>query len=308
MSSVPPTIPPAPPPTTPPPLVGPARELPNEITIVSHSNLFYWWPVWAVGFVLSILTYFSGYVVALVPTENSRRIPAAQSWDVKIDGTMVQREGVLVQPKPGAELDAKKDVLPRQTDNPNLPEQPHLRIADHKAYGVFFAFVLLMVIVVTSVPLRGMWSLLIILLVVMLCMIFYIADLWKPAVELFGRLDIRITMGGYLLIATVLFIVWVVTFIFFDRQVYMTFTPGQLKVCTEIGGGEKVYDAGGMTMEKQRSDLFRHWILGLGSGDLIVRTSGAQAHQFDLPNVIFIGRKVAQIEQMLKKKSVVETR
>ena len=95
MSSVPPTIPPAPPTTTPPPLIGPASELPNEITIVSHSNLFYWWPVWAVGFVLSILTYFSGYVVALVPTENSRRIPAAQTWDVKIGDTMVKREGMV---------------------------------------------------------------------------------------------------------------------------------------------------------------------------------------------------------------------
>jgi hypothetical protein len=115
-------------------------------------------------------------------------------------------------------------------------------------------------------------------------------------------------MGGYFLISGILFIVWLVTFIFFDRQVYMTFTPGQLKVSTEIGGGEKVYDAVGMTLEKQRSDLFRHWLLGLGSGDLVVRTSGAQAHQFDLPNVLFIGRKVAQIEQMMKKKTVVETR
>ena len=79
-------------------------------------------------------------------------------------------------------------------------------------------------------------------------------------------------------------------------------------MCTEIGGGEKVYDAIGMTLEKQRSDLFRHWILGLGSGDLIVRTSGAQAHQFDLPNVLFIGKKVHQIEDMLKKQAVIETR
>ena len=126
--------------------------------------------------------------------------------------------------------------------------------------------------------------------------------------DLMSRLDIRITMGGYFLISGILFIVWWVTFMFFDRQIYMRFTPGQLKVCTEIGGGERVYDAIGMTLEKQRSDLFRHWGLGLGSGDLIVRTSGAQAHQFDLPNVLFIGSKVAQIEDMLKKKSVIETK
>ena len=78
----------------------------------------------------------------------------------------------------------------------------------------------------------------------------------------------------------------------------MIFTPGQVKVCTEIGGGEKAYDTTGMTIEKQRSDLFRHWILGLGSGDLVVRTSGADRHEFRLNNVLFVGRKLQLIEEM----------
>ena len=82
---------------------------------------------------------------------------------------------------------------------------------------------------------------------------------------------------------------------------YMVFTPGQFKVCTEIGGGEKVFDTIGMKLEKRRSDLFRHWILGLGSGDLIVKTTGAQAHQFEMDNVLFVGRKVQQIEEMIRK-------
>jgi len=46
-------------------------------------------------------------------------------------------------------------------------------------------------------------------------------------------------------------------------------------------------------------------LLGLGSGDLIVRTSGAQTHQFEMPNVLFIGRKVQAIEDLLREKSVV---
>ena len=88
----------------------------------------------------------------------------------------------------------------------------------------------------------------------------------------------------------------------------MMFTPGQFKVSTEIGGGEKVYPSEGMALEKQRSDLFRHWILGLGSGDLVVKTTGAQMHEFDLHNVLFIGKKVKQIEDMLKKRVVVQSR
>ena len=60
-----------------------------------------------------------------------------------------------------------------------------------------------------------------------------------------------------------------------------------------------------MTIQKQRSDLFRHWILGLGSGDLIVPTAGAQPHQFDMPNVLFLGRKVREIEDMLRSRQMV---
>src|SRR5207302_4493790 len=89
-----------------------------------------------------------------------------------------------------------------------------------------------------------------------------------------------------------------VTFLVFDRQIYIIFQPGALKVCLQVGGGEKQYDTIGMTIEKERSDLFRHWILGLGSGDIIVRTSGADRHEFRLNNVLFIGRKLQAIEEM----------
>ena len=44
--------------------------------------------------------------------------------------------------------------------------------------------------------------------------------------------------------------------LFFDRQVYMVFTPGQMRVCLEIGDAETAYDTAGMTIQKQRSDLF----------------------------------------------------
>jgi hypothetical protein len=53
-----------------------------------------------------------------------------------------------------------------------------------------------------------------------------------------------------------------------------------------------------MNIEKERSDIFRHLILGLGSGDLIVRTSGADRHEFRLINVLFINHKLALIEDM----------
>ena len=57
----------------------------------------------------------------------------------------------------------------------------------------------------------------------------------------------------------------------------MIFTPGQMLVHQEVGSGETAYDTTGMVVAKRRSDLFRHWLLGFGSGDLLVKTAGAQS-------------------------------
>jgi hypothetical protein len=75
-------------------------------------------------------------------------------------------------------------------------------------------------------------------------------------------------------------------------KMYMVFAPGQLRVHQEIGGGEVAYDTLGMVVVKRRSDLFRHWLLGFGSGDLLVKTAGANAQQFEMHNVLFVGNKL----------------
>ena len=38
-----------------------------EIVVISHSPLFYWWPVWMVGFLMAGLSYWHGERVAFVP-------------------------------------------------------------------------------------------------------------------------------------------------------------------------------------------------------------------------------------------------
>jgi hypothetical protein len=267
----------------------------QSIHIISHSTLFYWWPVWVAGFVLTILTFVSDTYMVFVP-QNTVAFKDAE--------VTVQKDGKTESYKKNDVLIVEKGHL---TGQGAILDQPRLHAANNPSYGVLFALVLLLVIFITNVPLRGMWSGIVIGLIVLGSIIFQLAGFWEPIVRTLSFLDIRINAAGYLLISGVLFGMWVFTMLLFDRQIYMTFSAGQMKVCTEIGGGERVYDAVGMTLEKQRSDLFRHWMLGLGSGDLIVRTSGAQAHQFDMPNVLFIGRKVREIEEMLKRKSVVES-
>jgi hypothetical protein len=173
-------------------------------------------------------------------------------------------------------------------------------LAENKAYGVCWAVVLLVLIVITNVPLRGMWSVMVIVVVVFLVIIASLAG-WVPTImETLFRLHIHINLAGYLVISLALFLIWLITFIFFDPQIYIVFTPGQMRVREEIGGSETLYPTAGIMLQKQRSDLFRHWIVGLGSGDLLVTTSGAAAHHFALPNVLFVGYKVKRIEDMLR--------
>ncbi len=270
-----------------------------EIRIISHSNLFYWWPVWAVGFLLFILSMF-GDRMAIVPPPGEK-------------GTEVLPQATVSATKDGktTTLDNRTViVLPKDYKAPDPPEKLiKLHMSANKAYGVIFMVTLLLVIVITNVPLRGMWSVLVIMTLVMLVIILSLIEgAWDLVLGWFFLLQIHINAAGYFFISSILFAIWLVTLLLFDKQVYMIFTPGQLKVCLEIGGGETAYDTTGMTIQKQRSDLFRHWILGLGSGDLVVNTAGAQAHHFDLPNVLFVGRKVAQIEDMMKEKAVVRGR
>jgi hypothetical protein len=79
-----------------------------------------------------------------------------------------------------------------------------------------------------------------------------------------------------------------------------------MKVCEKIGGGEQVYDTMGMNTQHLQDDFFRHRVLGLGSGDLIVRTSGARTHEFHFNNVLFIKRTLAKIEQMQADRPIVK--
>jgi hypothetical protein len=310
-------VPPAPPPAAPPAPRAPER---NEVTIVGHSNLFYWWPVWAVGFLMAILTRIDNQYLVTVP--NHSRLARTTSVTYLdqgkgSDGTVQEGQTFTVPDtkKPEQEgrdiviLPDKKRFDPKRY--PDLDKHTHevkLHISPHRSYGVIFAIVLLVVVVLTNVPLRGMWSVLVIVGTVTIILILNLAGVWDKIVQTFTLLDIRINMGGYLFISTVLLILWAITVFLFDKQVYLTFSPGQMRVCTEIGGGEKVYDATGMAVEKQKSDFFRHKILGLGSGDIVVRTTGAQAHQFELHNVLWVNHKIRLIEKMMQRKILEQQR
>jgi hypothetical protein len=262
------------------------------VVIVSHTPFFYWWPLWAVGFLMAALTYWYGEPIAFVPP-----------------GTIAQR-AAHVEGQAGL-----RDVLiaPAGSSLPGAPEldeaaQPRMRMAISNNLGIIWTLTLCFCLVITHVPLRGVYSILVVIVVICATVVLAVFNLWDPILRTIRGIDIHITASGYLTISLFLFVLWLLTFLLYDRLVYMIFSRGQLRVRQAVGLGEVVYDTRGMVVKKHRDALFRHWLLGFGSGDLTVHAAGANAKQFDMPNVLGIDRKLELVHTMLQEMEVTKAR
>ena len=262
---------------------------PKEIVIISHSTLFYWWPVWLVGFLMAAFTYLSGHVMAIVPSgtvaESSRTVAGH-------DGP---RDVLVLPPE-------KQLPMDRAT---GTPLQPRLRMAASNNPGVIFAITLCLVIVITNFHMRGLRSVVVILAIAVAAVLLAVLGWWDVILRTFGLIDIHINVLGYATISLFVFAIWALTFLLYDRRMATIFSRGKVRVRTVIGGGETSFDTLGIRVEKHTDDVFRHWLLGFGSGDLTVKTSGTNAAQFEIPNVLFINRKLALIHRMLLERKVV---
>ena len=256
---------------------------PDEIKLISHSNLFYWWPVWFLAFFMAFWTLVENHRLAIVPSG-----------------------GVVTETGPGKYTmefvnGATTETL-QEADNARGSDEAAFgtRVSEKPWLGAMFVIGLILTILITNVPLRGLWSFLIIILVIVIALVISLAGAWDTIFTQVGDLHIYINMAGYLFIGTAVFVIWAVATFGFDRRSYIIFAPGQIRVCEHIGDAVQTYSTYGVAMEKHRDDLFRHYILGFGSGDLTVRVRAGQGqHELKLPNVLFIGWRLHDVEKML---------
>lgn len=224
----------------------PENEPGRKLRIYSHSSMLFWWPVWAVGYVLAFLTYWHG---------------RPQQIEAIVRG----------------------------------PEWIH----PSSNLGVVFFLTLFLIILITNFSMRGLASAIVILGGVLLTVMLAYIGWWDEVFNWFGNLTIHLTMGAYFWFSTLMFITWAATIFGIDRLSYWEVAPGQITRKVLLGSGSNSYNAQGMGLEKHRDDVLRHWLLGLGSGDLRIRTSGATREQIDLPNVLFIGSKVEAVQRLI---------
>lgn len=223
------------------------REAPQpELVIVSHSTLFYWWPVWAVGYLMALFTWWHGQTLQV--------------------GDAI----VHIHPSNNA--------------------------------GVLYFLTLFVVILISNVEVRGLASLVVVLGLVLAAVLLAYFRVWDRVLGWIGELNIFLNQGAYFWFSTLLFITWALATFIFDRFTYWVIKPGQITREHFWGAGSESYDTENMVLEKRRNDLFRHWILGLGSGDLRIHTYGGRPEEIFIPNVLFVGFKIEAIQRLIAEK------
>jgi hypothetical protein len=253
--------------------------------------LFYWWPIWLLGYILALMTYFEDHRLAIVP--DGAKVIMDRETDTSIDYRLIVSKPTtksLDHAKVATDAGEEKSVF-----------KP--RISQKAWMGPVFCVVLLLTVVITNVPLRGLWSFLVILLLIVLALLVTVVPRgWDSLLGALFNLHVFINMAGYLFIATAVFILWAVSVFVFDQRTYMVVEPGQIRLCEHVGASIRNLDATGLEFEKQRDDLFRHWLLGFFSGDLIIHLPDKS--QIRLPNVLWIGWRLEEVQQLLREKSV----
>jgi len=149
---------------------------------------------------------------------------------------------------------------------------------------------------------RGMSSVVVILGAIIITLALAYFQLWDMVLGTMGRLQIYMNLGFYVFFSSAVFVVWAFSFFVYDRLTYWRVRPGQITQETVIGGAERTFDTRGMVFEKHREDLFRHWVLGLGSGDIEIATTGAKRETVAVPNVLFVNHKLGLVQRLIAMK------
>jgi hypothetical protein len=177
-------------------------------------------------------------------------------------------------------------------------------VSNNNVPGVVFVLTLLAVAVSSTVLLRGLVSVVAAVSMVAVAVALSWFGWWGAILGFVGGLEIRINAAGYLCIGIPLFVAWLLVIGVYDRMHHVTFGRGQIRYVLEVGDGEVVMPSEGAVVEKKRSDAFRHWVLGLGTGDLMIRSGGPNSPAIELKNVVRIRSKLTVIDRMLREKAV----
>lgn len=169
--------------------------------------------------------------------------------------------------------------------------------------GLSFIGVVLFVVIFTNVRARGVYSIMLMLMTA--------GAVWGvgkiPGIETaygwLGLLRVHLNLAFYLTFSVLLMLVWVFVIFLVDRFTWWRFSPGQVIEEHRIGQATgHAFNTEGMIIQRLPDDLFRHRVLGFGTGDFVVKP--ASGDTFEIHNVWRANRKQRQLEDMIAMRSV----
>ncbi|MBA4187014.1 MAG: hypothetical protein C0467_03250 [Planctomycetaceae bacterium] len=257
--------------------------------------LFYWWPIWVLGYIMALVTYFEDHRLAILPAATTVVESSTASEKGFAAYTLTVKEPITKSLEQAA----------RATSTPGDGAPFKTRISQKAWLGPLFCVVLLITVLITNVPLRGVWSFVVLLMLVVLALVItLVPNGWDNLLAAVGNLHIHINLAGYLFIATAVLILWVVSVFIFDQRTYMRVTPGHIAICEHIGASIRDINGDRVEVEKKRDDMFRHWLLGFFSGDIVLRLTDSK-EEIRLPNVLWIGWRIEQVQRLIREKTTV---
>jgi hypothetical protein len=238
--------------------------VPGEMRIYTHTGIFYWWPVWVVGFAMAVWTMIENRHVALVPT--------------------------------GAIVEGNTIVIPEGA----TPILTPVHMSASRVPGMVFVLTVLILLAFGSGWMRGWRAYTFTACVVAALLLVNWVEGWDDLARWATYLQVHINLGGYLILSSGLLALWLFQVLIVDRRKFVVFSLSQVRVHNEIGEEEKAYDTIGIAFEKEQYDWFRR-LVGFGAGDLRVRVGG---QWIEIRNVLHVGRRLDAIEKLLRTKDV----
>ena len=180
----------------------------------------------------------------------------------------------------------------------SLSNGTKILVHSNTGLGISFIVILALIMMFTNVRLRGIYSVVGLLALAFVTVLLAWLGWWDRIFSLIPQLTVYMNLGFYLTFSTLLLVIWVLRFFFFDRLVFWRLRPGQLTEEHMIGGGEQSFDTRGMLFEQRGNDFFRYAV-GFGASDLLLITTGARKQEIDIPNVLFAGHKVRVMQRLI---------
>jgi hypothetical protein len=182
--------------------------------------------------------------------------------------------------------------------------------------GLSFTMLLLLVILATSVRARGVNALFLILLLLLSVGATYVVMNTPGLFASPPSLLVHMNLAFYMMISSVLFVVWFVIVFFFDRTNYWRFRSSQVervqKFASVLGRAPEGFSVMNVKLIRHSDDLLAHKILGLGifglgTSDIDARMTiiGGGSEHFRIENVWRASLPLKEVQALMGPKATV---